>query len=269
MVRCCSFTQVEMPECITNALKGLPNPRSQGIASASLQQPLNHTLGSKKMRKPVIYRYRVDKVPMVIRPQFLLYGYGVGLLLFACLLILRVTIKVKIVGREKLTKNSNHIFSMWHSFVPSGLMIAIPTILDRAPQAWMQHPVWYMKPIHVLLRLMGVKKIILGSTGHSGRDAAELLVDYLRRGYSTVINPDGPNGPAFVLKKGLLHLSLKSNVPIVPLRFLSSNYRELKTWDRKKFANPFSKIEMKIGEPIQVTNDNFEYAGKLIERELG
>ena len=219
------------------------------------------------MRKPIISRYRVDKVPIIIRPQFLLYGYGLGLLLFFYLLILRVTTKVKIVGREKLVKNSNHIFSMWHSFVPLGLTSATPTIsriLDRAPQAWMQHPIWYMKPIHVLLRLMGVKKIILGSTGHSGRDAAKLLVDYLRIGYSTVINPDGPNGPAFVLKKGILHLSLKSNVPIVPLRLSSSSFQELKTWDRKKFARPFSTIKMKIGEPIYVTSDNFENVHDLL-----
>jgi lysophospholipid acyltransferase (LPLAT)-like uncharacterized protein len=224
------------------------------------------------MRKPLIYRYRVDKVPIVIRPQFFLYGYGLGVLLFFYLLILRVTTKVKVVGREKLVKNSNHIFSMWHSFVPLGLTSATPTIsriLDRAPQAWMQHPIWYMKPIHVLLRLMGVKKIILGSSGHSGHDAAELLVDYLRIGYSTVINPDGPNGPAFVLKKGILHLSLKSNVPIVPLRLSSSSFRELKTWDRKKFARLFSTIEMNIGEPIYVTSENFEHAHELLAGKMG
>ena len=185
------------------------------------------------MRKTVLFRYRVDKVPIIIRPQFCLYGYGLVLLLFFFLLIFRVTTKVKIEGREKLRKNSNHIFCLWHSFVPLALISAtplIPAVLDRAPQVWMQHPVWYMKPIHVLLRLMGVKKIILGSTGHSGRNAAELLTDHLRQGCSTVINPDGPNGPAFVLKKGILHLSLKSSVPVVPLRFSSSSFRELKTW---------------------------------------
>jgi len=226
----------------------------------------------KTMRKPILSRYRVDKVPIVIRPQFYLYGYGLGLLLFSYLLILRLTTKVKIVGREKLTRNSNHIFALWHSFVPVGLASATPiirTVLDRAPQAWMQHPVWYMKPIHVLLRLMGVNKIVLGSTGHSGRDAAELLVDYLRLGYSTVINPDGPDGPAFVLKKGILHLSLKSNVPIVPLRFSLSSYQELKTWDRKKFARPFSTIEMKIGEPIYVTSTNFEHAHEFLAGKMG
>ena len=229
-------------------------------------------MSKKTLKKPLLSRYPVDKVPFIIRPQFYLYGYGLGLLLFLFLLILRVTSKVKISGREKLRNESNHIFCMWHGFVPSALIIGtplIPVVLDHAPQAWMQHPAWYMKPIHVLLRFMGVKKIILGSTGHSGRDAAELLVDYLRQGYSTVLNPDGPNGPAFVLKKGILHLSLKSCIPVVALRFSSSRFRELKTWDRKKFVFPFSTIEMKIGKPIQVTNDNFDYAGELIERELG
>ena len=224
------------------------------------------------MIKSILSRYQVDKVPIIIRPQFYLYGYGLGLLLFFFLLILRVTTKVKISGREKLRKNSNHIFCLWHSYVPSALISATPLIhavLDGAPQVWMQHPVWYMKPIHVLLRLMGVKKIILGSTGHSGRDSAELLADDLRKGYSTVLNPDGPHGPAFVLKKGILHLSLKSGVPVVALRFSSSSFHELKTWDRKKFACPFSTIEIKFGTPIHVTNDNFEYAHDLMERELG
>ena len=62
-------------------------------------------------------------------------------------------------------KKTNHIFCLWHSFVPLALIVVtplIPMVLDRAPQVWMQHSVWYMKPIHVLLCLMGVKKIIMG-----------------------------------------------------------------------------------------------------------
>ncbi len=232
----------------------------------------SNTVRCKKHKKPILSRYRVDKVPIIIRPQFYLYGYGLGLFLFFFILILRMTIKVNIVGREKLSKHSNHIFALWHSYDPMGFTSAIPLIsavLDHAPQVWMQHPVWYMKPIHVLLRLMGVKKIILGSTGHSGRDAADLLVEYLQRGYSTVINPDGPNGPAYVLKKGILHLSLKSDVPVVPLRFSSSSYLEFKTWDRKKFPCPLSTIEMEILNPVRVTEENFEYAHDLIGRKLG
>ena len=224
------------------------------------------------MRKPVTYRYQVDEVPLIIQLQFNIYGYGLGLVLFILLSILRLTIKVKISGQENLRKNSNHIFCLWHSFVPLALASATPSIpkfLDRAPQAWMQHPLWYMKPIHVLLRLMGVKKIVMGSTGYSGRIAAEQLLDCLRQGCSTVLNPDGPHGPAFVLKKGILHLSLESRVPVVALRFSSSKFSELRTWDNKKLSYPFSTIKMEIGEPVHVTKENFVYAHDLIEHQLG
>lgn len=111
------------------------------------------------MKKSILSQYRVDKVPIFIRPQFYLYGYGMGFLLFLSLLILRLTIKVKVTGREKLIKKSNHIFCLWHSLVPVGLISTMPLVpvsLDAASHAWMQHPVWYMKPIHVLLRLMGI-----------------------------------------------------------------------------------------------------------------
>ena len=223
------------------------------------------------MSKPILSRYQVDEVPIIIRPQFYFYGYCLGLLLFILLVILRLTTKVKISGREKLRKNSNHIFCLWHSFVPLGLISGtplIPAVLDRAPQAWIQHPVWYMKPVHILLRLMGVKKIIMGSTGHSGREGAEQLIEHLRTGYSTVLNPDGPQGPAFTLKKGILHMSLQSHVPIIVVQFKVPKSLELGTWDRKKLAYPFSTIEIKFGDPIQVTNNNFDYAYDLIVQEL-
>jgi len=132
----------------------------------------------------------------------------------------------------------------------------------------MQHPSWYMKAIHVVLRLIGVDKIILGSTGHSGREAADQLVEYLRRGYSTVIMPDGPAGPPCVLKKGILHMSMQSGVPIVAMQFSASKFFELKTWDRKKWPYPFSTIKMKIGIPIQITRDNLDEAPRRITAAL-
>jgi lysophospholipid acyltransferase (LPLAT)-like uncharacterized protein len=133
----------------------------------------------------------------------------------------------------------------------------------------MQHPNWYMKPIHVLLRLMGVETIILGSTGHSGREAADQLVEHLKQGYSTVLNPDGPQGPAFILKKGIIHISMQSEVPIVALQFNASKFFELKTWDRKKFPYPFSTVRMRIGYPIQITSDNLDEAQNRITSALG
>lgn len=224
------------------------------------------------MTESLLSRYRVDEVPLILQPIFYLYGYGIGILLLIVLAILRITIKVEITGHDNLRKDMNHIFCHWHSLVPLSLectVPSIPAVLDRSSHALMQHPSWYMKPVHVLLRLMGVERIILGSTGHSGREAAERVVEYLRKGYSTVLIPDGPSGPAFVLKKGILHMSLQSGVPIVAMQISATRFFELKTWDRKKLPYPFSRISVRIGKPIQVTRDDFDEAYAKITDALG
>ena len=119
-----------------------------------------------------------------------------------------------------------------------------------------------------MLRFTGVKKIILGSSGYSGKEAADQLVECLKRGYSTVLLPDGPSGPPFQMKKGVLHISMQSNIPIAPMRFKTSHSFEIPNWDRRKWPLPFSTITVEYREPIQVTKDNFEMAYDLISKSL-
>jgi lysophospholipid acyltransferase (LPLAT)-like uncharacterized protein len=126
-----------------------------------------------------------------------------------------------------------------------------------------------MKPSHVMLRFIGVKKIVLGSSGYSGKEAADQLVEYLKQGYSTVLLPDGPSGPPFQMKKGTLHISLQSNVPIAAMGFHTTHSLEIPFWDRRKWPLPFSTIMVEYGEPIQITKDNLEMAYGLISKSLG
>ena len=217
-------------------------------------------------------RYRVDNVPPILKPIHYLYGYGSGMSLFVLFLIFRLTIRVHISEEHKPKPGNNYIFCHWHGQVPLSLQCGIPKIsclLGEGAQVWMQHPSWYMKPIHVLIRLMGVERIILGSTGHSGREAADQLVEYLRKGYSTVLLPDGPHGPPFVLKSGILHISLQSQVPILPMQFRASRFFESGTWDRKQWPTPFSIITVQFGSAVQVTKNNFDEMYDEITKALG
>jgi lysophospholipid acyltransferase (LPLAT)-like uncharacterized protein len=133
----------------------------------------------------------------------------------------------------------------------------------------MQHPLWYMKPIHVVLGYIGVERIVLGSTGYHGREAAGRLVEYLRAGYSTVLSPDGPAGPRRVLRHGILHLAAESGLAIVPLRLHAWPHVVLPTWDRKRIAVPFSRIRVEIGAPIVVSAEAPGSAEEDLIRELG
>ena len=211
--------------------------------------------------------YRVDTLPGSLKPLVHLYGYGLGLLMFAYYAAQRLTVRVRIDGAGHLDPEANYIFCHWHSTIPLAFQCSIPHLpraLAARPHAWMQHPLWYMKPIHVLLRLIGVRKIVLGSTGHDGRRAADELVRRLQAGYSTWLFPDGPAGPPRVIKRGILHIAAQSEVPIVPLRLRASRCVRTHTWDRKQFAVPLSTIWVRIGVPIPVA----ERALERVEQEL-
>ena len=217
-----------------------------------------------EMKKSFFSKYHVNEVPLILKPMFYLFGYGIPLLGFIYCLIVHLTSKIVFIGKEQLNERSNYIFCFWHTFI----FLYFTAFLHTRLHVWMQHPTWYMKPSHVMLRFIGVRKIILGSTGHAGKEAAEQLVEYLKKGYSTVILPDGPSGPSFKMKKGALHISLQSSVPIVPMRFQISNSIEIPYWDRRKWPLPFSKITVEFGAPIQMTQDNFDMACDLISKSL-
>jgi lysophospholipid acyltransferase (LPLAT)-like uncharacterized protein len=132
----------------------------------------------------------------------------------------------------------------------------------------MNHPAWYMKPVHVMLYLTGVEHICLGSSGHSGKAALENVIRYLKQGYSTTIASDGPAGPPQQLKPGVLLMSRDAGVPVVPLRFSCSRTYRLGGWDRKFVPRLFSEITVTIGEPIYVSEANIEASADAIKKHL-
>jgi len=216
--------------------------------------------------------YRVDTIPSAYKPLLCLYGYGLGFLMFVYFLVQRLTVRVRIDGLEHIDPETNYIFCQWHATVPLAFQWAmprLPRVFTVRPHAWMQHPLWYMKSIHVLLRLIGVQKIVLGSTGHEGRQAADELVGFLRAGFSTWLLPDGPAGPPRVVKRGILHISAHSGVPIIPIQFEASRCIRIRSWDRKQWPSPFSTIRVRIMAPICVSENATERAEEELYAGLG
>jgi len=208
------------------------------------------------MKTSFLHRYKVDDIPFIWQPVFCLYSYGFALLFLSYTLLVHFTSKIEFSGQGHLVDGQNYIFCYWHAYVPfyGSLFLHGPS------QVWMQHPFWYMKPVHLFLNITGVKRLVLGSAGYSGRKAADQLVEYLQQGYSTVFLPDGPNGPPLVAKKGILHISLQSRVPIVPMQIRSTRFFETPGWDRKKWPIPFSRIQVRFGKPIEVSAERMDKA---------
>jgi len=211
-------------------------------------------------------KYRVDTVPLPARPFYLAAAWVCGLIVYLYFVACRLTSKISIEGPGNHDLTQHAIFCVWHQ---SWWAYSVVFVHYRSPHATFSHPAAYMKPIHNAFRLMGLKPLLLGSSGEEGRRAANELARLVHNGSSTTISPDGPYGPPRILKKGVLHVAMKSGVPIVPLAIEPSRYVLWPSWDDKKFPLPFGRIRVTVYPPIAVDGNNFEEAGRLIVLALG
>ena len=209
--------------------------------------------------------WRVDTVPAPFGPLVRLYGWLTGALLALLWGLLKVTVRVEHVGRPSDLDRGAHIACAWHEAL---IPFFVATMPYRRPQAWMNHPLWYMRGIHVFLRWMGVRTLVLGSSGHGGRAALEALAPEVRGGQPTFLNPDGPHGPPRQVKDGVLALSEGTGAPIVALRFACSRALRLPTWDGKLVPLPGSRVTVTWSAPVVVTAERREVCRAAIARHL-
>ena len=206
---------------------------------------------------------RVDTIPWHLKPFFLLFGYSIGLYFYCYTSLIRLTCRIRFTGAP-VPKDTPVIYCIWHH----DLVPYFGVFSKVSKQVWMNHPAWYMKPVHVMLKFTGVEHICLGSSGNSGKAALDNVVSFLKEGYTTTIASDGPAGPPQILKPGVLWMSRDAGVPVVPLRFVCRGAFRIGGWDRKFMPWIFSEIEVIAGESIQVTDENIESASESITRHL-
>ena len=101
-----------------------------------------------------VAKYRMDNVPPLLQPWFILYGYGVGLAQFAYHCLIHWTCRIRYEGLETLP-GRNVIYCVWHGDLQSYFCV----FLRHRSHTWMMHPSWYMKPIRVCMRLVGIDRI--------------------------------------------------------------------------------------------------------------
>ena len=89
-----------------------------------------------------VAKYRMDNMPPLLQPWFILYGYGVGLAQFAYHCLIHWTCRIRYEGREALP-GRNVIYCVGHGDLQSYFSV----FLRHRRHTWMMHPSWYMKPI--------------------------------------------------------------------------------------------------------------------------
>ena len=210
-------------------------------------------------------KYTIHNIPFYLQPFFQLFGWigGIGFIVFN--FPFRFLCRVEYIGKEHVESVPNHIFSLWHENLPL-YFIAHPRF--HKPNIWLTFPLWYMYPIHVMKKLIGVKELAYGASGIDGQKALASVVQRLTEGWSTFLTPDGPKGPLKELKNGVLIMSLKTGTPIIPMSFeVEGNWR-INSWDKKRYPPFFSTLKVIYGTPVVVTSENFESMKMLIASEM-
>ncbi len=96
-------------------------------------------------------------------------------------------------------------------------------------------------------------KAVRGSSSRHGTSATLAAIRAASdRHVDLVITPDGPRGPRYQIRPGLIRLAQATQRPIVAVTYRLIWKWELRSWDRFHVPIPFSRCHLITGEPIFV-----------------
>jgi lysophospholipid acyltransferase (LPLAT)-like uncharacterized protein len=190
-------------------------------------------------------------------------------LLRAIVTLLYWTLRVEVQGDENITKQHPCIIALWHNQLLLLAPILYKIILRKK------------LPLAVLISKSRdgdipsrfaetYKRVEVIRVGHKGRHSAMLeALEALKENKIIVLTPDGPRGPIYKAKPGVIYAAQKSKAPVIPMRWEASRCIRLKSWDRFCIPLPFSKVTCIFGKPIFSTeNEPVEMAQRLLEQAL-
>lgn len=111
--------------------------------------------------------------------------------------------------------------------------------------------------------------------GSSSRRGAAALLDLIRTledGFDLCVTPDGPRGPRYSLGPGVILLSERCNVPLMPLLIEYSAYWRFTSWDGFAVPKPLSEVTVTILPRIQIgvtgSEAGFENERQRVEKAM-
>ena len=81
------------------------------------------------------------------------------------------------------------------------------------------------------------------------------MVEAYQHGYDLIIVPDGPRGPRYQAKPGVLQLARATGAPVYPVTYGAAWHTTVGSWDRLLVPFPFSRVAYIVGRPISVPAD--------------
>lgn len=110
---------------------------------------------------------------------------------------------------------------------------------------------------------------IEGSSSKSSTAATRNLLKVLKTGGYVGVTPDGPRGPRYSVKPGLIQIAQVASVDLMPISYSITNRVILNSWDGLAFPLPFGKGVIIYGEPISAhRSENTQELAELLRKRL-
>jgi lysophospholipid acyltransferase (LPLAT)-like uncharacterized protein len=170
-----------------------------------------------------------------------------SLLIYTFVRILSSTLRVRHVHPERIDATSRYILAFWHR----QMLALLGRSRWRPPVAVMTSRSKDGDISSAVLALFGIVSA-RGSSTRGGSTALREILRMARAGKNIVFTPDGPRGPAGVVKDGVIFAAQASRLPIMPMAFAAKKFKQLRSWDRMIIPFPFSKGVIVYGELIVV-----------------
>jgi len=111
-------------------------------------------------------------------------------------------------------------------------------------------------------------RIVGGSSSRGGASAMRACAELLKCKENIVMTPDGPRGPREIVKPGVAQLALLADAPVIAVTARPIHAWRLRSWDKFMIPKPFSKINIRLGEPVIPHGCDIEILRKKIQDQL-
>lgn len=194
--------------------------------------------------------------------------------------VYRSGLEIETHGEEHMllleARRQNYVLAVWHTFVDAALF----ALHSRGLLIYSDHARTkrYMRSPAHFFREVGIKA--LEASGFSVLDASRgkqsvgirNFIKRIQEGEPALVAPDGPHGPIYRAKPGVLYMAAKANSVVVPVGFACSRRVVGRNWDDFELPLPFSRTVAVFGKPIvppaKPTTESLEASAQELEDAL-
>lgn len=193
-----------------------------------------------------------------------------ALLARGALRLLGLTTRKQYMGGEELLarwqRHEQVILAFWHS------RILLMPFAYRGQKACIMNSVHRDGEIITrVIKHFGIDAV-RGSSTRGWMGGLKGMLDAYQQGYDLIVIPDGPRGPRYQAKSGVLQLARATGAPVFPVTYSAAWKTTVGSWDRLVIPFPFSRVLYVVGPPLTVpaeaSNELLESKRQELERAL-